>query len=310
MVPGNTANNSWDTQTDFVFPFKGSKDTVYMYAGDRWEKPDPMRVGDFAWLPISFSPKDSLVVNYYQDWEVDPDAGTWRAIDSKRNLALHKSATASSVSGSNTANNVTDSTGWKNYTSTKWTSAASDDQWIRIDLGAPMSVNRVILKWDSSYAKSFKIQVATDTTSWTDVFSTTRAGLRSITDETFPTATARYVRMLGVLRGTTGGYSMYEFMVLNDTGTTVSTFKPGMSSGAFGAKLTSKNNAIQYSIASGNSVTIDVVDSRGRLKAVLVNGFKNAGDHEVQLPSTLGSGTYFVRLTLGKKRHATLEINL
>jgi len=42
-------------------------------------------------LPITFSPKDSIIINYYQDWEVDPDAehgecwtgkGTWRCINS------------------------------------------------------------------------------------------------------------------------------------------------------------------------------------------------------------------------------------
>jgi hypothetical protein len=67
ITPGNTANNSWDTQCDFVFPFKGTEDTVLMFCGYRWEKPDPERLGDYAWLPISFTPKDSVLVNYYQD---------------------------------------------------------------------------------------------------------------------------------------------------------------------------------------------------------------------------------------------------
>ena len=65
ITPGST--NSWDTQCDFIFPFKGDTGTVYMYCGDRWIKPNELRQGDYAWLPIAFSPKDSLVVNYYQD---------------------------------------------------------------------------------------------------------------------------------------------------------------------------------------------------------------------------------------------------
>jgi len=311
ITPGNTANNSWDTQCDFVFTFKGPQDTVYMYCGDRWEKPDPIRVGDYTWLPITFSPKDSVVVNYYQDWEVDPDAGKWRPLDLKRDLALHKTATASSTSGSNSANNVTDSSTWQNYTKTKWTSAASDPQWIMIDLGSPMQVNRVIIKWDSAYAKSFKIQTATDTATWKDVFSTTKAGLRCVTDETFPTTTARYVRMYGTQRGSTsGGYSMFEFMVLNDDETTVTTFKSGKSFIGSESFLTCKNNMVHFSMPSGDFVKLDVVDAHGRLVAVLVDGFRHVGDHEAVLPGTLSRGMYIIRLTTGAKRVATIQVRL
>jgi len=310
IAPGNTKKNSWDTQCDFVFVFKGTKDTVYMYDGDRWVKPDPMRVGDYAWLPITFSPKDSVIINYYQDWEIDPDVGIWRPIDSKRNLALHKTAAASSTNGNNAANNVTDSATWQNYTSTKWTSASSDPQWIRIDLGSPMSINRVILKWDSAYAKSFKIQVSIDTATWTDVFSTAKAGLRCVTDETFPAATSRYVRMYGTQRGTSGGYSLFEFMVLNDSGVTASTFKSGKSAISSEGFLTCKNNTIRYRVPTGNSVKLDVVDAHGKLVAVLVDGFKHAGDHEAVLPGTVGRGMHVIRLTIGTKKLAAVQVRL
>jgi hypothetical protein len=311
ITPGNTADNSWDTQCDFVFSFKGPKDTVLMFCGDRWEKPDPMRLGDYAWLPVTFSPKDSVIVNYYQDWEVEPDRGIWRPIDSARNLALHKTATASSTNGTNTPTNVLDNKTWQNYADTKWTSAASDPQWIMVDLGSPVSINRVILKWDSAYAKSFKIQVATDTATWKDVFSTTKAGLRCITDETFAITTARYVRMYGTQRGNTAkGYSLFQFMVLNDAATTATTFKPGKSTGASEALLTCKNNTIHYSLPSNNSVKLDVVDPHGKLIGVLVDGFKRAGNYEAVLPGALQSGMYIIRLTTGAKRLATLQVRL
>jgi F5/8 type C domain-containing protein/glycosyl hydrolase family 43 len=311
LTPGSPKKNSWDTQCDFVFTFKGPRDTVHMFAGDRWEKPDPARLGDYAWLPMSFTAKDSALVNYYQDWEVDPDAGLWRALDPKRNLALRKTAAASSSTGSNSPANVTDSVGWKNYLNTKWMSSASDSQWIRVDLGSPMSVNRVILKWDSSYAKAFKIQVSTDTSSWTDVYGATKAGLRSVTDETFPTTTARYVRMLGTERGTTGGLSLYDFMVLNDTGvTTGARSRAGKTALASGARLIREKGSIRYSLAAAGSVRLEIVDGRGRLKSVIVDGFRNAGDHEAVLPGALGSGSYILRLTQGGKRLGTLHVSL
>ena len=309
ITPGNTADNSWDTQCDFVFSFKGPKDTVLMFCGDRWLKPDPARLGDYAWLPITFSPKDSVIVNYYQDWEVDPDAGLWRPIEHNRNLALHKTATASSTSGSNSPDNVTDSTTWQDYIKTKWTSAASDPQWIMIDLGSEININRVILKWDSAYAKAFKIQVSKDTSTWTDVFSTTKAGLRSITDETFDVTAARYVRMYGTQRGNTSkGYSLFEFMVLNDAAPTETAFRPGKSTIPSEALLTCKNNTIHYRVPSSNSIKLEVVDGRGKQIAVLADGFKHAGNHEAVLPGTLGSGKYIIRLTTGTKTLATMQV--
>lgn len=310
MVPGNTANNSWDTQCDFVFPFKGTKDTVHMYAGDRWEKPDPIRLGDYVWLPMAFTPKDSVLVNYYQDWEVDPDAGEWRPLDQKRNLALGKTATASSTSGANTAGNAIDSSNWRTYANTKWVSAALDSQWIRVDLGSAKSINRVILKWDSAYAKGFKIQAGADTASWTDVFATDKAGQRSITDETFATVTARYVRVLCTQRGTTGGISLYEFMVLYDEGAVVSVPRPAMRISASGTSLVLHGSTVRYSLAAAGRVRLELLDGRGRLKAVLADGSHGAGDHVAALPGGLAPGSYALRMASGSKTLKTARIKL
>jgi hypothetical protein len=113
IAPGDVDSVSWDTQCDYVFVFKGPNDTAYMYCGDRWKRPRPTRLGDYVWTPLTFTPHDSVVVDYYQDWEVDPDLGKWRPIDSTRNLALHKTATASSTNGTNTPTNVLDNKTWQ-----------------------------------------------------------------------------------------------------------------------------------------------------------------------------------------------------
>lgn len=310
ITPNDAGNKSWDTQCDFVFAFKGTEDTVQMYCGDRWKRLSSARNGDYVWLPITFTQKDSVVINYYQDWEVDPDRGAWRAIDDKRNLALNKTATASSTTGSSVANNVTSPATWQNYMNTPWVSESSDPQWITVDLGSAMSVNRVIIKWDSAYAKSFKIQVSTDNTAWTDVFSTTKGGSRSVTDETFATTTARYMRMYGTQRGTTGGYAMFDFMVLHDSVTAVSTHTPGKTSVVPDVFLTLKNNTIHYSIPSGSSVKLDIVDARGKVMATLAGGFRSAGDYQAAVPDRLSSGMYIIRLTTGAKRIATMRVTL
>ncbi|MBN1577425.1 MAG: discoidin domain-containing protein [Chitinispirillaceae bacterium] len=311
IAPGNTKKDSWSTQCDFVFPFKGTEDTVQMYCGDRWKRPEAARGGDYVWLPITFTPRDSVVVNYYQDWEVDPDRGIWREIDSKRNLALQKTTTASSVSGSNTANKATDPSTWENYLNSRWESEAGDPQWISVNLGSEMKINRVILKWDSSYAKSFKVQVSTDNSMWEEVYSTTKGRSRAVTDETFATTTARYVRMHGTEGGNTAkGYSLFDFMVLNDDEATATISKPGKSPVPSEAFLTCKNNTIHYSVPSSVSVKLDIVDMRGKRAAILVDGAKHPGVYEAVLPVMVSHGTYLIRLRTDAKTVAILKVGL
>jgi hypothetical protein len=214
VTPGSST--TYETQCDFVFPFKGTDGTLYMLDADRW-KPSGNFMGNYVWLPYTFSATGAPTANYYQDWDLNPAAGTWREFDrTTRDLALGKTATASTTNGANAATNVTKATTYQNYTASRWESAASDPQTIMVDLGSAMEVDRVILKWYSNYGKAFKIQVSTDSTTWTDVFSTTVGASYSVTDERFAKTTARYVRMNGTQRGNASGYSLFAFMVLND----------------------------------------------------------------------------------------------
>ncbi len=310
MVPGNTANNSWDTQCDFVFNFNGPQDTVRMYVGDRWEKPDPARLGDYVFLPVSFTPNDSLVLNYYQDWEVDPDAGIWRPIEEERNLALNKTVTASSSLGSMGEDVIVSSKTWRNYMNGKWTSSNSDEEWIQVDLGSEMEFNRVILKWDSSYAQSFKIQVSSDESEWADVFSTSAGGARSITDETFEKTNARYVRMQGVERGTNSGYSLYQFMVLNDSVDIVSNKKPYVGKVNGNQLLAQNGKWLSFNLDKGRFVKLEILDSKGKIKTTLHAGYKHSGFHQIKLPHYLSSGHYLARLKIGASTASTINIQL
>jgi hypothetical protein len=215
VTPGSST--TYETQCDFVFPFTGPQGTVYMLDADRWIPTGGFQ-GDYLWLPYDFNTAGMPTANYYQDWDLNAAAGTWRAFDrTTRDLALGKTATASSTNGANVASGATKATTYQNYTTTRWESAASDPQWLMVDLGAAMDVNRVILKWYSNYGKAFKIQVSPDSTTWTDVYSTTVGASYSVTDVAFTKTSARYVRMNGTQRGNANGYSLFAFMVLNDS---------------------------------------------------------------------------------------------
>ena len=214
VTPGSST--TYETQCDFVFPFTGAQGTAYMLGADRWIPTGGFQ-GGYLWLPYDFSTTGAPTANYYQDWDLNAAAGTWRNFDrSTRDLALGKTATASSANAANPASAVTKATTYQNYTATRWESTASDPQWIMVDLGSALEIDRVILKWYSDYGKAFKIQVSSDSTAWTDVYTTTVGASYSVTDATFAKTTARYVRMNGTQRGNANGYSLFAFMVLND----------------------------------------------------------------------------------------------
>jgi hypothetical protein len=95
---------------------------------------------------------------------------------------------------------------------TRWSSAATDNEWIYVDLGKSQSFKRVQLYWEAAFAQSFALQVSEDAKTWTTFYSTDKGtgGLQTIDAP----ATGRYVRLLMTKRGTQYGYSLWEFAIL------------------------------------------------------------------------------------------------
>jgi hypothetical protein len=123
------------------------------------------------------------------------------------NIALGKPVSASSVQGAATpATAVNDGS-----LTTRWSSAYTDIEWIRIDLQAVYDLTGARIFWESAAAKNFKIQVSTDDASWTTVYTTVN-GDGGTDGFTFSSA-ARYIRMYAGDRLTEYGYSIYEFEV-------------------------------------------------------------------------------------------------
>jgi hypothetical protein len=81
----------------------------------------------------------------------------------------------------------------------------------QVDLGTTYPVREVDLLWEASYAKSYKIKVSTNGTTWADAHTQTNS---SGGTERIPlSAQARYVRMQGVALSGQWGYSLYERQV-------------------------------------------------------------------------------------------------
>ncbi|MDD5688307.1 MAG: discoidin domain-containing protein [Elusimicrobia bacterium] len=128
------------------------------------------------------------------------------------NIAKGKPVTASSIeSGATPIEGAVDG-----VTSTRWASAASDPQWIRIDLGAVYDIKKVILNWEAAYGKDYEIQVSNDDTKWTTIYTKTD-GMGGV-EEIPLKGSGRYIRMYGTRRGVAVGtklygFSLYEFEV-------------------------------------------------------------------------------------------------
>ncbi|MBM6404529.1 discoidin domain-containing protein [Phycicoccus sp. CSK15P-2] len=98
--------------------------------------------------------------------------------------------------------------------STRWSSAATDDEWLRVDLGAVTDICGVEIDWERAYGSAYEVQVSDDAQEW--------ATLEAVTDGDGGTDTlavdgrGRYVRLLGTTRATGYGYSVWELAVHTD----------------------------------------------------------------------------------------------
>ncbi|MEU7529939.1 family 20 glycosylhydrolase [Saccharothrix sp. NPDC042600] len=94
----------------------------------------------------------------------------------------------------------------------RWSSAYADGEWITVDLGATRQVGRVKLTWETAYGRAYRVQSSVDGVAWTTLREVT-AGDGGTDDLTGLSGSGRYVRVQGVTRATTWGYSLYEFEV-------------------------------------------------------------------------------------------------
>ncbi|MDT0411171.1 MULTISPECIES: discoidin domain-containing protein [Streptomyces] len=127
-------------------------------------------------------------------------------------LSQNKNVTSSSVENVGTpASNAVDGDN-----GTRWSSAASDPQWITVDLGATRAVSQVVLRWETAYAKAYRVEFSTDNQNWTSKYSTTTSN--GGTETLNVSGNARYVRVYGTQRATQWGYSLWEFQVFGEDG--------------------------------------------------------------------------------------------
>lgn len=148
------------------------------------------------------------------DWEVDyvrvydtpPDQP-----EVPGHLTLNKPATASSIENSGLGpDKAVDG-----LDTSRWASEWSDNQWVRVDMGASYTINEARVYWQYASAREYKIQVADGPNGpWTDcTHITNNFNNEAWKVHTFAPQTGRYVRLLCIQRNTQWGYSVFEFEV-------------------------------------------------------------------------------------------------
>jgi hexosaminidase len=102
---------------------------------------------------------------------------------------------------------------WDNDSS-RWSGEAADDGWFQVELAQPATIDHVAIEWSTSCPAQYKLQVSDDGATWTDA-----TGVRSPACRSWDTAELslgqpyRYVRMQGIKRSLSYGYSINEFQV-------------------------------------------------------------------------------------------------
>jgi hypothetical protein len=74
IAPNETL--TWNSQSTFVLPIQGSKETTYMFMGDRWSFPKQASSATYVWQPLTISGTSLKIPEYLESWQIDLLSGT------------------------------------------------------------------------------------------------------------------------------------------------------------------------------------------------------------------------------------------
>jgi hypothetical protein len=202
---------------------------------------------------------------------------------------------------------------------TRWSSAFSDPQWLRVDLGARATVNQVVLRWEAAYARAFQLQVSSDGATWTTVYSTAAGAGGTQTIDV--TGSGRYVRLNATARATAYGYSLWEFQVLGAfdtaacTGNDLALNHPASASssespGTSASAAVDGNSATRWSSAFSDPqwLQVDLGGAATVCQVVLNWEAAYASAFQVQVSSDAAAWTTIYSTTTGAGGRQTLNV--
>jgi subtilisin family serine protease len=171
------------------------------------------------------------------------------------------SVTASSTETGHPPTDATDG----NATTTRWSSAYSDPQWIVFDLGTAKSIVSVVFDWESANAKNYLLEGSNDATFTTKTTLATRTNMAAVNHriDSIPNLTGsyRYYRMYGTARNGSWGYSIWEARFYSN-GIPVNYTLATSTVGRGGISLSPESGVYPAVYPAGTVVTLNAVAGR------------------------------------------------
>ena len=171
--------------------------------------------GAFSWTPTTVGSYD--ITFSVSNGKFTNQKTVTLTVRARTNLALNKTVWASSEENDSgtmryaryvvDGNRSTSGSG-----ATRWSSNYADNEWLIVDLGAIYTISEINILWEAAYARSYRIDVATEADQFSTALSVTNNSGGNDT-RTFTPVDARYVRFWGLTRATNYGFSMWQFEV-------------------------------------------------------------------------------------------------
>jgi len=99
---------------------------------------------------------------------------------------------------------------------TRWSSGFTDDQYLTLDFGKTVAINRVKIAWENAHATEYLLQVSDDNATWTTI-KTVQHSQGGTEDWSGLAGQGRYLRMKGIKRSSQYGYSIFEIQAFSGT---------------------------------------------------------------------------------------------
>jgi uncharacterized repeat protein (TIGR02543 family) len=160
-----------------------------------------------------------------------------------------------------------------NSTTTRWSSAFSDPQWIMFDMGATKTITTVVLDWETANARNYVLEGSNDASFATKQtlktlinMGTQNHRIDSLNNFSNP-GSYRYYRMYGTVRNTTYGYSIYEarFYSSGVAPTYIVTASAGINGtiSPNGSVTVNEGSTQAFTITANSGYVIDLVTADG-----------------------------------------------
>jgi hypothetical protein len=193
--------------------------------------------------------------------------------------ALIKQTISAVTSSSNEAGHTPADAIDGNTTTTRWSSAYTDPQWIMFDLGSAKAITTVVFDWEVASANTYALEASNDAAFATKTVLTTRVNASQANHRidslyTF-TGSYRYYRMYGTVRNTVYGYSIWEARFYTSGTPTVYTITASAGANGTiaptGAISVSQGANLTFAITPASGFVVDLVTVDGASQGAIAS---------------------------------------